>query len=361
VIVVGIDCHMKTHTAVAVEQATGRAVGEITIAARARGHERLVAWAAGLGPERTFALEDCRHVSINLERFLIGAGERAVRVPTKLMAGARRSSRSRGKSDPIDAEAVARAAIAHRDLPAARLDGPERDLRLLVDHRESLVRTRTRHQSKLRWFLHVIDPEISVPPRALDRYVHLDRLEARLSDLPQNAETRIARSLVASCRDLTREANALEREIQALMRTGSPELLALAGCGELTGAKLLGEIAGISRFPTEAKLAQHAGVAPLEASSGRRRRHRLNRSGNRQLNAALHRIAITQKRIHPAARGYLERKQAEGKTEREALRCLKRQILRAVFRTLKDAESRREGTTPLTDTGRPGQILTAVA
>ena len=110
----------------------------------------------------------------------------------------------------------------------------------------------------------------------------------------------------------------------------------LPGWGALSAAKLLGEIGPIDRFDTDAQLARHAGVAPLEASSGKYRRHRLDRGGNRQLNCALHRIAITQARIHPAARAYLERKQAEGKSRREALRCLKRQLARAVYTTLKN-------------------------
>jgi transposase len=103
----------------------------------------------------------------------------------------------------------------------------------------------------------------------------------------------------------------------------------------LSAAKLLGELGPIERFDTDAQLARHAGVAPLEASSGKHRRHRLDRGGNRQLNCALHRIAITQARVHPPARAYLERKQSEGKSRREALRCLKRQLARTVYNTLK--------------------------
>ena len=110
----------------------------------------------------------------------------------------------------------------------------------------------------------------------------------------------------------------------------------MPGCGAISAAKLLGEIGPIDRFDTDAQLARHAGVAPLEASSGKHRRHRLDRGGNRQLNCALHRIAITQARVHPPARAYLERKQAGGKSRREALRCLKRQLARTVFTTLKN-------------------------
>jgi transposase len=353
VIVVGVDCHKKTHTAVALDRATGVKLDELTVPARDQGHERLMQWAEGLCEERTFALEDCRHVSGRLERHLLVSGEGVVRVPPKLMAGARRSSRSRGKSDPIDAEAVARAAIRIPRLPVARLEGVERDVRLLVDHRETLVSGRTKAQSKLRWLLHSIDPEIEVPLRALDRFCHLDRLDKGLSTLPQTVEVRVARSLVARCRELTREANALEREISGLVRTLVPELIAVPGCGELTAAKILGEVLGISRFSTVAKLALHAGVAPLEVSSGERRRHRLNRTGNRQLNAALHRIAVTQMRIHEPAKTYLARRQQEGLSKREALRCLKRHLIKVVHHRLSEAEARRaaEASCATTPTG----------
>jgi transposase len=341
VIVVGVDCHKRTHTAVALDRATGEGRGALTVKARDGGHQRLLEWARGIDPEPAFALEDCRHVSGRLERHLLASGAPVVRVAPKLMAGTRRSSRTRGKSDPIDAEAVARAAIREPGLPEAKLEGIERDVRLLVDHREALVNERTRAQCKLLWLLHGIDPEISVRPKGLDSYCHLDRLEGHLASLDQSVQVRIARSLVARCRDLTREVNALEREITELVRGLATELLAIPGCGPLTAAKLLGEVAGVDRFSSEAKLALHAGVAPLEVSSGERRRHRLNRSGNRQLNTALHRMAVTQIRIHDPAKTYYERRQREGLSKREALRCLKRHLAKVVYRRLNQAERRR--------------------
>jgi transposase len=341
VIVVGVDCHKKTHTAVALDRATGVKLGELTVPARDRGHERLLQWAGSMCEERSFALEDCRHVSGRLERHLLISGEGVLRVPPKLMGRARRSSRSRGKSDPIDAEAVARAAIREPGLPEARLEGVERDVRLLVDHRETLVNERTKAQSKLRWLLHSIDPEIDVPLRALDRYATLRALEQRLEPMPETVEIRLARSLAARCLDLTREANALEREIRKLAQTLVPELMAVPGCGALTAAKIVGEVAGVARFATEAKLALHAGVAPLEVSSGERKRHRLNRSGNRQLNTAVHRMAVTQIRIYEPAKVYMARRQQEGLTRREALRCLKRHLIAVVYRRLGEAEARR--------------------
>jgi transposase len=161
------------------------------------------------------------------------------------------------------------------------------------------------------------------------------RLGRRLVGLEQSAQVRIARELVGRCRSLTRSILALDRELQAAAAETAPALLALPGCGAVSTAKLLGEIGPIERFETDAQLARHAGVGPLEVSSGKYRRHRLDRGGNRQLNCALHRIAITQARIHAPARAYLERKQSEGKSRREALRCLKRQLARTVFNTLK--------------------------
>jgi transposase len=151
----------------------------------------------------------------------------------------------------------------------------------------------------------------------------------------QTTQVRIARELLARCRNLTRSILELDRELQARTTALAPRLLELPGCASLTAAKLLCEIGPIDRFRSDAQLARHAGVAPLDASSGKHQRHRLDRGGNRQLNCALHRIAVTQGRVHAPAKAYLERKQAEGKSRREALRCLKRQLARTIYTTLK--------------------------
>lgn len=333
-IVVGVDAHKKTHTAVAVDETTGRVVDSTEVLARSKGHERLIRWAGRLSAERRFAIEDCRHVSGALERMLIERGERSARVPVKLMAEARRASRRRGKSDPIDAEAVARAAIRHPDLPEARLEGPDREVRLLVDYRETLVSQRTALQNRLRWNLHELDAAIDVEPRSLDRVRVLSDLERRLSGLEDSVLVHVALDEIARIRELTAAARDLERQIKARTRAIAPTLLAVPGCAELTAGKIIGEVAGVERFRSDSALALHAGAAPLEASSGERRRHRLNRRGNRQLNAALHRIAVTQLRVHEPAKLYVKRKIAEGKTKREALRCLKRHLARVVFNAL---------------------------
>ena len=168
-IVLGADTHKSSHTIAAVDTSTGQVLADKTVAVGARGFAALVLWARGLDGERVWALEDCRHVSGALERFLISRGERVVRVSTRLMAGTRRSSRERGKSDRIDAVSVARASLAAgiETLPTAALAGPELDLRLLVDHRERLVRTRVALNNTLQWNLHDLWPELTLPGGAL--------------------------------------------------------------------------------------------------------------------------------------------------------------------------------------------------
>jgi transposase len=330
-IVIGVDVHKQSLTAVAVDE-LGRTLAERS----GQVEEELVDWARSLSDARLWALEDCRHVTRALERTLQDHGERLVRVPPRLTAPQRRRGRTRGKSDRIDGLAIARAALQEPEL-----DGPRpgeqtlRELKLLVDHRDDLVDERRRCQQRLRWHLHELDPSLHVPLGALDRAVWLDRLSRQLARRERTTQVSIARELIARCRSLNRSILELEREVQERTTTIAPRLLALPGCGPLSAAKLLSEIGPIDRFRTDAQLARHAGVAPLDASSGKHQRHRLDRGGNRQLNCALHRIAVTQGRVHAPARAYLERKQKEGKSRREAIRCLKRQLARTVFSTLK--------------------------
>jgi transposase len=350
-IVIGADPHKRTHTAAAVEALTGELRSSETVSARETGHAQLLRWGRAQGPQRVWAIEDCRHVSGRLERFLVAHGERVVRVAPKLMAGARRSLRERGKSDPIDALAVARAALREgvESLPSPHLDEQALEIKLLCDHREDLVGQRSDDQRRLRWHLHDIWPEFEIPAGALDRERWLERVARKLARAEQGTRVRISRELVASIRAKTRRERELQREIAALVKDKAPALLELPGCGVLTAAKLVAETAGAERFSSDAQFARIAGVAPIPASSGKTDRHRLDRGGNRQLNCALHRIAVTQGRIDPAARDYLARKQAQGKSRIEALRCLKRHIARRTWnlmRTPQQATTRPATVTP---------------
>src|SRR3954447_26284364 len=297
-IVIGADTHKRSHTLAAVDEATGRALSDVTVAAAPRSFGELLRWARGVDGERVWALEDCRHVSGSLERFLLARGERVVRVPPKLMAGARESTREAGKSDRIDAVAVARAAIREglETLPVAQLAGAELDIRLLVDHRDRLVKQRAALINDLRWQLHDLWPEVEIPLRALTGQRWQQRLARRLARNEQTTRVRVARDELNRVRELTRAITDLEHELATLVVAVAPRLAADPGCGTLIAAKLIGEIAGIGRFANDAKLARLSGAAPIPASSGRTDRHRLDPGGNRQLNCALYRLALTKAR-----------------------------------------------------------------
>ena len=344
-IVIGLDVHKHSFTAVAVDE-VGRMLDERTVPG---GMGALIEWASKLGRERLWAVEDCRQLTRTVERDLLAVGEELVRVPPKQMAPERRTGRERGKSDPIDALAVARVAVRETRLSRPRPDEEIfRDMKLLVDHRDDLVDERRRMHCRLRWHLHQLDPSFAVGARKLGRASHLERVARWLAGQPDVVQVRIARELVVRCRSMNKTIAELDRELEQRPQELAPALLEVPGCGGLTAAKLLGEIGPIDRFDSDAQLARHGGVAPLPASSGKVQRHRLDRGGNRQLNTALYRIDITQARYHPAARIYLARKQAEGKSRREAIRCLKRTLARVVFNTLKTTSVTPESVSLLT-------------
>jgi hypothetical protein len=199
------------------------------------------------------------------------------------------------------------------------------DAHVMIEHPE-------RHVADI---LHDLDPGHVVRARGYVNPVWQQKTARWLARRPQCAQVRIARDEIARIRELTKAINDYERELAALVEAHSPQLLELAGCQALTAAKLIGETGPIGRFRTASKYARFTATAPIPASSGNTNRHRLDRGGNRQLNAAIHRIAITQVRWHPPANAYYQRKLTEGKTRKEALRCLKRQIIRTIYRLLR--------------------------
>ncbi len=337
-ITIGGDSHKRTHTFVAVDD-LGRQIAETTVAAPSDGHLAALDWARQW-PDRRWALEDCRQVTRRLEGDLLRGGDSVLRVPTQLMAGARRSAREPGKSDPIDAMSVARAALREPGLPHARLDGRERHLKLLVDHREDLVGERTRIQSRLRWHLHELMPEHAVALRTLDRFHVLADVRARLDAL-DGPVAAIAVELVDRTRELTVRINELTREITAMVTDLAPTLLALQGCGPLSAAKLVAEAAGIDRFRSRSAFARWNGTAPIPVWTGNEK-FRLSRGGNRQANAAIHRIAISQWRDHGPGHDYIARRIEGGDPKRSAIRALKRRISDEVFRRLRDDLDHRE-------------------
>jgi transposase len=242
-VVVGADVHKRTHTFVAVDEA-GRELGHRTFEATTAGHQDAVMWARErFGTGLRWAVEDCRHLSARLERDLLGAGQAVVRVPPKMMAEQRRIARTRGKSDPIDAAAVARAALREPGLPAASHDEVSRTLKLLVDRREDLIRQRTATINRLRWRVHELEPSWAPRARSLDLARHQQLLASRLEGLP-GVVAELARDELAEVIDLTRRARDLERRISVLAAKAAPALLAMPGAGALTAAKIVGETAG---------------------------------------------------------------------------------------------------------------------
>lgn len=329
---IGVDAHKRSHTLVAVD-AVGRKLAERTVGTTSEDHLKVVEW-AGQWPGARFALEDCRHVTRRLERDLLRAGHAIVRVPTHVMAAARRGGRQPGKSDPIDALAVAQAALREPGLPIAQLDGPAREVKLLADYRHNLVVERTELVNRLRWHLHELDPALQIPSRGLRRYCVIDELAARLREA-DGLVARIAREMTTRCRELTMQINSLERELRDRVRVLAPSLLAIPGCGVLSAAVILGETAGAHRFRSKDAYARFTGTAPIPVWSGSTSgKVRLNRGGNRAVNCALHMIAITQARGIGPGKAYLDKLLASGKTRTEALRLLRRQLSDVAYRAL---------------------------
>jgi transposase len=339
-IVIGADTHKGSHALAAVDEGTGKIRGQREIKADDSGHLAAVRWARGLDEERVWAIEDCRHVSRRFEQALLAAGDRVVRVPPHRMGASRKGEREPGKSDGIDALAVARAVVKDgvERFPVAFLDERAMEIRLLLDHRQDLVGERTRTVNRLRWHLLALCPELeaSLKRGAFNKPRTLDRVDRWLRKLPAGARVRIAREQISQLRSLNRQIEQLRGELAELVAAHRPNLLAEQGCGVLVAAILIGRTAGNERFRSEAAFGLQTGTAPIPCSSGKRTQHRLNRGGDRQLNHALHIIAVTRAQRDAATKQSLARKEAEGKTSKGALRSLKRHLARHFHRLLSE-------------------------
>jgi transposase len=342
-IVIGADTHKRNHTLTAVDGHTGVLEGQREIPASDAGAIDALRFAAGLQDERVWAIEDCRHVSARLEAALIAAGERVVRVPAAMTGQTRRVSRRAGKSDPIDARAVALTVVRDgiESFPVAFTDAHALEIRVLCDYRDQIITERTRMINRLRWHLVTIAPELEAQlgPASLRGPRICARLSRQLARLKPSPQLRVARLLLKGISEIVREERRLFAELTALIQAHVPQLLDQPGCGTVTAAIIIGRTAGAQRFPTDGHFARHAGTAPVPASSGKTQRHRLHRGGDRQLNRAIHIIALPRAKTDPETRAYLARKQAEGKTKLEAIRCLKRHLARRIWRLLYTAET----------------------
>jgi transposase len=336
-IVVGIDPHSRTHAAAAVDE-QGRLLEAIEVGSSPVELARLQAWIGRLPQPRLIAVENARGYGLPLVRLLLAQGEQLVDVPATLTSTGRRGSGQRGKTDQGDALVVARIGLRDRDrLPRIDATLLDDELKLLADTRDQLIVEAGRWRNRAHALLRVASPGYQSKTGALASAgsVRRARVIAKRSLAQDPVRGRLAVQALDRLTALEHDASKLEREIRELLRVrGCTHLLAIRGVGPIVAATILGETRGISRFRSSAAFAAHTGTAPLPASSGRTQRDRLNRGGNRQLNRALYTIAMVQARWDPAARAYLDRKLAEGKSAAEARRCLKRHLANVVYRAL---------------------------
>jgi len=326
---IGVDTHKDTLAACLVDE-LGTALDERTFANDPTGHRALLDWASA-SSEATIGVEGSSSFGAPAARFLIASGRVVREVPPQLSRRERIRTRRPGKSDPTDALAIARVTAREHELPPVRLVDASLEIQLLVEAREDVVAETTRVRNRLHADLRVLAPGYGATAANLTAVRHratVARLLRRLDGIqPELARTRLAR-----LRALAAEEHALA--VRIADRVAGHPLLELPGAGVLVTAKLIGEVGDIGRFRSSDAFAALAGVAPIPASSGQTQRMRLNRGGNRQLNRALYTIALAQAWHHPPAKAYIAKKRAEGKSWREAIRALKRQLVRTVFRLL---------------------------
>ena len=332
---IGIDTHKATLAACAVDE-RGAALAEAEFANDPAGHRALAAWSRAVAPDAQIGVEGSASYGAPAARHLLAAGLAVAEVPPHLSRRERIHTRRAGKSDPGDALAIARVTLRETHLPPVRLDDASRELQLLVEAREDLVAEAIRTRNRLHADLLVLCPGYQAQAARLVSRQALAVVRRRLSRRPE-LQARLARERLARLVRLSAQIAALEAEIRG--RVAGHRLLELPGVGPLVAAKLLGEVGDPRRFASHDAFAAFAGVAPIPASSGQLRRMRLNRGGNRQINRALFTAAFVQSQHHPAAMAFMARKRAEGKSWREALRCLKRHLARHVYRLLDTSPS----------------------
>lgn len=335
-VVIGVDTHRDTITAAAVT-AIGGVLAQLEAPANARGYQRMVEFAdQHAAASRCWAVEGAGNYGAGLTRFLTDHGEHVVEV-SRPKRPPRTGAR---KSDAIDAVRAAREALSSEHLIQPRQRGPREALRVLMSTRASAVVARTRAINHLKALIVSAPEDLRAELRHLStdsQITYCAALRARPArDIEHRATVRVLKCTARRVLALRAEADELEIDIQRLVTTMAPDLLALPGVGSMSAAQVLISWSHPGRFRSEAAFAMFSGAAPIPASSGLTRRYRLNRSGDRQLNRALHTIVLTRARIDPATQAYIARRITEGKTIREIKRALKRTVARQLFRRLQN-------------------------
>jgi transposase len=350
-VILGVDTHLDFHVAVALDH-LGRRLGEASVPTTPKGYQKLLRWAEGFGPVRCAGVEGTSSYGAGLARYLRARGIEVLEVerPERRRRGSRRNLQK--KSDPSDAEAAARAVLAGESSGVPKSgDGTVEMIRTLRAARRSAMKARTQAANQLQGL------RVTAPEQLRRRLSGLSTKELvsvaarfRLADDPRDVPTatRFAlRSVARRYEALSREIDELEAHLDRLVGQVAPELVSLPGIGTDNAATLL-VVAGDNpqRLRSEASFANLCGVAPIEASSGKVVRHRLNRGGNREANRALYMPCLARMRWDLRTQEYVARRTQEGKSKREIIRCLKRYVAREVYRVLISCGARSSPTGP---------------
>ena len=332
-VLIGVDPHKTSLAVAALDEAKGELLERASFPQDRAGSRALERWARRFS-ERRWAVENAGGLGRHLAVRLAAAGESVVDVPPKLSARVRvLSSGNARKNDELDALATALAASRNERLPAVDAEAASEVLRLLSERREDLVAERTRALNRLHGLLRDLLPGGVAGKLSADRTARILR-GIRPKGASDRLRRRLASEILRDVRALDRKAADLERRIEAEVQASGTTLTQIFGVGPILAAKIIGTVGDAARFPTKAHFASYAGTAPVEASSGEAVRHRLSLLGNRKLNYALHMVAVCQARSDARGGVYYRKKIAEGKSRKEALRCLKRRVCDAVFRCL---------------------------
>jgi transposase len=332
-VLIGVDPHKVSVAVAAIEEVTGELLERASFPQDSTGLRRLERWAKRF-PQRRWAVENAGGLGRHLAVRLAAAGESVVDVAPKLSARVRvLSTGNARKNDGLDALATALAASRNERLAAVDPEAASEVLRLLSERREDLVAERTRALNRLHALLR------DLLPGGVAGTLSADRAARILGGIrPRGASARLRRRLASEVlrdvRTLDRKIADLNGRIEAEVEASGTALTEMFGIGPILAARIIGTVGDVARFPTKAHFASYAGAAPLEASSGEVVRHRLSLAGNRKLNYALHMVAVWQARSDARGGTYYRKKVAEGKSRKEALRCLKRRVCDAVFRSL---------------------------
>lgn len=338
--IIGIDPHKLSHTATAVDPATNTAVTSLRVDASLSGYRELLRWAKQF-EDRRWAVEGARGLGRHLAQWLVARGESVVDVPSTATARVRELSRgSRCKTDVIDAAAAASVAALHGDCVLVAFEDHTTVFAMLEERRANLAAQRVRVANQLHAILRDLIPggaSLAITAKAAAATLR----SVRPASPSERTRKELAGDLVRELRTVDAALADFEKRMSAALDEHGSQLRDVDGVGAVTAVRLIGRTGPASRFPTAHAFATYVGTAPIEVASGERTRHRLSRQGDRQLNSAIHLVAVTQVRMpNSLGRGYFDKKIAEGKTRNEAMRCLKRRLANHLWRLMIADEQR---------------------